>query len=623
MSPAALATLGRYILLGFAIFAVKLWVIRQYGSSVPQLDQWSGEAWKLYKPYLEGTLSWSDLFAPHNEHRIFFSRLLFLGLLKANGLWEPLLEMVVDAALHATVIVFFVALCSRALSGPHRVLLILVTSPLWLLPFGWENTLVGFQSPFYLVAFFGSLSLLLCWRFETLTLGWFACLLTCVCSLFSLANGLFVPIACGFILAARLWIQPAQWLRQIVGLALLVALAVWGYELVPVELRAGQYRATSLVQLLGTLCMTLSWPCGGSWAFLILQAPFVLLGLALFRQRVPVRDVAWLPLALGAWGCIQALATAYGRANLTPLTSRYLDTFCLTLCASLACLLVWTVRFAPPLQQKRHAAFIGVWALTCVWGAGHHFASHTSDELLTARDLTAMQEATVKTYLESHDAGLLTTKPIPFPEAEPLKGWLDDPTLTAIMPARLRPVLRSSRQMTGDGFSSRSYFRNGGIAPPENPRYWSSYGPDLGLAQRSQIELKFGGASKTRWLEVYVSGEPSAQSMSLAITDKSGRTHNLAPFFNPGMAWKSQLIKIPAGSFVLQAKDDSATNWLAFSNPREVGWLSAAVERFSTFVLEWITPCVAACLVLPMVFALLGMRRTRAVALLALVFIGR
>jgi hypothetical protein len=621
------ANLSRWLLLFFAIFAAKLWVIRQYGSSVPQMDQWSGEAWKLYKPYLEGKLAFADLFAAHNEHRIFFSRLLYLLLLKANGLWEPLLQMVVQAAMHAAAIAFYFSPCSRSLSGRQRVLLLLATSPLWLLPFGWENTLIGFQSPFYFVALFGILSLWLCWRFETLSLGWWLCPLTCVCALFNMAGGLFVPVACAFFMVVRIWNEPKQWLRQLIGLALLAGLAVWGFELVPVELRNGQYKASSLGQLLGAWFTTLSWPCGGAWAFLILQAPFVLLGIALFRRRVASHDPAWLPLALGMWGWVQALATAYGRANLTLLAPRYLDTFCLTLIASLACLMIWALRFCPSSNQKRSTGLIGLWIVALTFGALRYFAHETSDALLTARDLTSQQEATVKAYLESHDASLLTERPIPFPDAAELKTWLDDPVLAAIMPARLRPALHSSRQMSGDGFGTRSYFRNGGISPPDGLHYWSSYGFDVGPTQRAQMELKFGGANKPRWLEIFVSGEPGAKNMALELTDKNGQVHNLAPFFDPGMEWKSELVKIPPGSFTLSAKDDSDTAWLAFSNPREVGWLSTWVERISGVILEWIVPgvmaLIAAWLALFWIGPPEGLNRSKTADLLSRIFTGR
>jgi hypothetical protein len=151
----------RWLMLFVAIFGAKLWVVRQYSCSVPQWDEWSGEAWVLYKPFLEGKLTFWNLFAPHNEHRIFFARLFFLALLKLNGLWEPQLQIVLQAALHSAVIVFFISLCSRSLRRTQRMALILVTGVFFLLPFGWQNTISGFQSPFYFLMGFGTLAI---WR---------------------------------------------------------------------------------------------------------------------------------------------------------------------------------------------------------------------------------------------------------------------------------------------------------------------------------------------------------------------------------------------------------------------------------------------------------------------------
>ncbi len=140
-----------------------------------------------------------------------------------------------------------------------------------------------------------------------------------------------------------------------------------------------------------------------------------------------------------------------------------------------------------------------------------------------------------------------------------------------------------------------------------------------GRPNASQIELKFGGVNKARWLEVFVSREPASGNMSLVLTDKNGHTQNLAPLFNPGMEWKSKLIKLPPGSFTLRAQDDSETAWLAFSNPREVGWLSATTERISAFILEVLAPLLAACLMALLVLRdALGKLPSKAGAFLAL-----
>ena len=55
----------------------------------------------LYVPFNEGCLSWRQIAALHNEHRVVFTRLLALGLLSLNGQWDPQLQQVVNAGLHA------------------------------------------------------------------------------------------------------------------------------------------------------------------------------------------------------------------------------------------------------------------------------------------------------------------------------------------------------------------------------------------------------------------------------------------------------------------------------------------------------------------------------------------
>ena len=90
-----------YAALALMIFGARLWLIANYGSPLPILDQWDGEAAMLFKPFLEGTLRFADLFAPHNEHRIVLSRLLALALLRLNGQWDSLVEMTINAAICA------------------------------------------------------------------------------------------------------------------------------------------------------------------------------------------------------------------------------------------------------------------------------------------------------------------------------------------------------------------------------------------------------------------------------------------------------------------------------------------------------------------------------------------
>ncbi len=71
-------------------------VVCRYAVEVPFFDQWE------FVPQLDrlfqGTLTFSDIWAQHNEHRIFFPKLIMLGLAKATH-WTTRYEMVVNVIL--------------------------------------------------------------------------------------------------------------------------------------------------------------------------------------------------------------------------------------------------------------------------------------------------------------------------------------------------------------------------------------------------------------------------------------------------------------------------------------------------------------------------------------------
>ena len=94
----------------FAVFvvSVKFIIIHFYGNATPFWDQWSAQGLYLFLPWLQGSMGLNDLLASHNEHRIFTMRLLALGLLELNGkVWNPILEMQVNAVLHTLSLLVF------------------------------------------------------------------------------------------------------------------------------------------------------------------------------------------------------------------------------------------------------------------------------------------------------------------------------------------------------------------------------------------------------------------------------------------------------------------------------------------------------------------------------------
>ena len=70
------------------VLGAKLRVVQLYGSPLPLWDQWYEAHW-LFKPWVEGHLTWADFFSVQNGHRIFFVRLLDLSVIRLNGRCSP------------------------------------------------------------------------------------------------------------------------------------------------------------------------------------------------------------------------------------------------------------------------------------------------------------------------------------------------------------------------------------------------------------------------------------------------------------------------------------------------------------------------------------------------------
>jgi hypothetical protein len=177
------------------IIGAKLWLIIIYGSETPFWDQWDSEPAFLYKPYLENSLRVSDLFVPHNEHRILFTRILALTLLELNGYWDTILQMTINAAIHAASIAVLLTLLGRALQAGHVTLLAVFTALLFAIPFGWENSLSGFQSQFYLLLLFTFLCFLTFRGAAAFSARWWLGIALALACFFSLASGAFTLVS--------------------------------------------------------------------------------------------------------------------------------------------------------------------------------------------------------------------------------------------------------------------------------------------------------------------------------------------------------------------------------------------------------------------------------------------
>src|ERR1035438_9327464 len=136
---------------GCLAFGAKLVLVHACGSDVPYMDQWDAVGNALLAPRAQGELRAADFLRPHNEHRPVFTRLIDYALAVSNRQWDPLLEMTVNAAIHACLCAALLLFARRLVTGLRYACAALVITLLFVLPFDWENTLQGFQSQFYLL----------------------------------------------------------------------------------------------------------------------------------------------------------------------------------------------------------------------------------------------------------------------------------------------------------------------------------------------------------------------------------------------------------------------------------------------------------------------------------------
>jgi hypothetical protein len=552
----------------------KLWLIQTAGNSVPYWDQWDAEANLLIKPLVEGHFPLSQLFAPHNEHRILLTRLLSLGALKLNGLWDPLVLMVIQAFVHSGALCLFLMAAGKGMNRALRAPFLAFGGMLFVIPFGWENTLWGFQSQFYFQILFGLLSLWLAWRHKTLSAGWWLAVAMAGVGLFTMAGGLFAPLVCAGFSLLRAWRAPATWRREGIGAAVMGLLVLAGLALTQQVPGHNMLKASSVGAFLEVLAKICSWPISCEWLAWLVLAPPCLLAWQGLRERNSAHDPRWLLVGLAAWSLLQAAAIAYGR-NIGAFASRYADNFTLTLCISFACLLQLRTASSRRARLAMSAA-ICLWLLVVLAAVIHEASSQAAPGIMLKTAQSIRQEKNIRAYVATGDPIHLAGTPveeIPYPSRERLRMLLDTPAIAAVLPTKLRRALEPSEtRAPSPGFVANGYYP--AIPPRDSERVWGSYGAQ-GDATRGEIELKFAAARQTRSIKLSFAGYPARKDMTFVLIDSAGERHDLGGR-NAGERWRSLYLTLPPGPFSVLARDDSDKAWFAFAAPREVGPLSLA-----------------------------------------------
>jgi hypothetical protein len=424
--------------MAFILVGSRAALIGYAGGSTPLVDEWDGDWGGLLKPYLDGQLRIDSLTAPFMEHRILFTRLVVLSLFRLTGYWDVVLQMCVNAVLGAAVLVAMTLALARVLSGGWTAAAIVAPCLVNVIPFSYDNVLLGFNTHFYLLPALSLLGLWLAVGSRAWSARWVAGVLCGAASFFCMASGALTLVA---LLVAHL-LQMAcgrrHGVREAFGIAALVAATGVMLSFVPHVPESDAFRARSVGEFLAAASLLAGWPAGRIVG-LLLPLPSALFLLRALIDRPGLTDARWFSVAALVWVVVQIAALAAGRAQAVT-QSRYLDILMLgvTIHFVSALWLLQTQAFGAK-QKRVMAVALAVWVALVALSLARA-ERHLPRQIEAWRHTVEMAGENVRGYLATGYKSFLYGPPvpvIPYPDPDRLRQYLDAPVIRASLAPEL------------------------------------------------------------------------------------------------------------------------------------------------------------------------------------------
>lgn len=441
-----------FLLLAALVFLVPLFAhaiyVSLYAGSLPFWDQWEAIN-RFMRPWLAGQWHLSLLFAPHNEHRIAFTRLFnLMWVLSNRGHWDNLVLAYGQCILYAVQFVILFALLCKHESWKFRLAFVACIVCTTVLPYDWENTLFSFQNQFYFMTI-GALAMIAiaAWRPASITTFWLLCLVG-VLSLFTMASGVLASVAVIAVLILSYWRDHAHRVFTGAAIAEMIVITVVGLAIIPNIPYIDALHAKTPNEWYNALSMTLMWPVprfeGVHLAEALRIVPVVLIWLpsiiwlVCFARSRKAEPAELFAAGVVVWAALQALAIVQARGHdLVSVPSRYTDLLVMgTLANAWFALRLLRSVSASSTQRMATIAASGVFFVVAIWG----FVRSTPTDMAAMRGrygLVVAESANVESYLHTHDTRHFMELPgrmLSYPNAELLRGMLDDRVIRAMLP---------------------------------------------------------------------------------------------------------------------------------------------------------------------------------------------
>jgi len=556
------------------IVGARWWLIESYGSDLPISDQWHAEAATIFKKYFDGTLTFGDLFSRHNEHRIFFTRLLAFALLLVSGQWDMRVQLVVNAVICAASACLLFIVMTRGKDTRTHLTLSACFAVFFSLPFGQENTLSGFQSQFYFLIGFSLAAIHLLLNKRAGSPGWVLGILCGGAALVSMGSGLLTAAAVGAvqflqIIRVRFILNrmPKQsWATAGIALVLLLAGIVSSSGSVN-----NHDSAPTVGAFLRALSDCLSWPLRVPLWFLCTWLPFVVLVKYYISGRVKDGIHERLLLGTGVWVILQSAALAYLRVDHIS-SSRYADVLAFGLLVNMLITFCCLLPGEPDLFKKARYT-MALWLVV----NGIFLIDFSSNDMgIRWKHDRQIQTQRLAAYIATDDAQYL--KPIhdrrelPFLAGQhQYELLLRDPSIQRILPSSVQktlplkpfdgspevthtdPLLLESGILTPDHWERAGRFSSFVDVPGGMPFYY-------GITKRHGFPF------------LYLSSFGAGKFPSLTVRDVSGKQRRVYTFASKAWWWKHAIVYCPTDECFISGVADPAG--AIITEPKELGTAS-------------------------------------------------
>jgi hypothetical protein len=416
----------------------QLWMSWLYGSPLPIWDQWY-EA-DFFKHYASGQMSWSDFFASHNEHRKFASRVLDLVVLWLNGRWEPMLQMTVNAFVHAAFACGLAIYLWDFLGRKSGWLICAILMVFFALPYWGENAIWGPNSLYYFTDIFGIVALVELGFGKTGSWRWCLGFCAAILGLFTTASGLLAPLSAGAIIVLRAVKNHKLEKRQLISLIVCALIVGLGLALTARRHVNDPLQAHNFAEFSKALTRNLAWPFYNAPLMpCLLGLPLAWLLAVYFRPDWTQPRAAEFLLGMALWSVLQSVTIAYGRANYGDVVpvSRYSEFFNVFVIAALfAAILIVQL-------QERHKFFGAILTLAyltmIIYGLCNMSKIQVDGLLAPTRMWNLVAEERVQRLMAGGTESDFLQNPTVRPDPHLALTVMRDPDLQKVLPAICLP----------------------------------------------------------------------------------------------------------------------------------------------------------------------------------------